>query len=107
MLFAKIVLIGCAIAAGGLVLWLLYNVSDKFHVFVRRLFGARAIAIKGRGPANRRDLWTAILERDAWGEPFAYRYPSTRVGVVDLRHDGTGDYCGPVVWVPLGWEVAE
>lgn len=87
---------------GLVALWFAYGVSNNFHVAINRLLGARAVVIRGTGRANNIDMWKAIAKRDPWGELYAYRYPASKIGRVDLNADGTGEYCGPVEWLPLG-----
>jgi len=77
-----------------------YRTHDGFHVRVRRLFGAKAIHIKGVGSAIRGECWTAILEEDPFGVVHAFRYPASRIGHVTIKDDGTGEYCGPIIWKP-------
>ena len=75
-----------------------YTLSPRFHIFVRGLFGARIIYIKGTSSAVDGECWTAILETDPFGGKFAHRYPIHRLGMVKLNDDGTGYYCGRVIW---------
>lgn len=91
---------GFAGFAGAMTLWLAYNISDSFHVFARSLLGVQAIHIKGVTSAIAGSRWKATIETDPFGEVFAYRYPATKIGHVTLREDGSGEYCGQIIWKP-------
>lgn len=86
------------VIAGSAIVFLFYKTSDGFNVAIRSLFGAKKIRIKGTSSAIDGEVWAAILERDPWGEAFAWRYPANRIGKVTLNEDGTGEYCGSVKW---------
>lgn len=83
-----------------LVAFCVFKCSDRVNVFVRRhVFGATVIHIRGVSSAIAGTSWSAILERDPWGDPIAYRFPAGRIGAVKLNGDGTGEYCGKVEWI--------
>lgn len=62
----------------------------------RWIKGQKRVRIIGVGSAIEGTTWTATI----WGKGpyYAFRYPGTRVGLCKLHQDGTGDYCGPIIW---------
>lgn len=94
----KIVVITFIAAFSALFFWAAFSLSGDFYVFVRRMFGAKAVYIRRTERVNYTDVWIAIAEVDAWGTLHAFRYPGSKIGRVTLNPDGTGEYCGPVEW---------
>jgi hypothetical protein len=82
-------------------LWVIfYKMSETTHVLIRRyIFRDRIAVIVGCQYDFQSGPWKSPIIFDEKGEPFAaYRYPAAKIGKVSLNKDGTGDYCGQVLW---------
>lgn len=76
----------------------IYSTSDRVRMFFYKLRGLAVIEIEGIDSAVRGDKWRSYVTTRHGGEVIAYRYPATKIGIVTLYDDGTGDYCGKVRW---------
>jgi len=73
--------------------------SNSGVVILARLTGKPIIIIEGISSAIEGDVWKSyVIEGPVTGRKTAWRYPMTKTGVVKLNEDGTGEYCGSVVW---------
>lgn len=79
--------------------WWLYYFSDRFYIFVQRLQGKQVIYVEGITSAIKGERWYAIVHHTPFGQMHAYRYPAGKIGIVNLCSDGTGEYCGKILWV--------
>jgi hypothetical protein len=83
------------------VAWIwLYKISDSTHILIRKyLFGDKVIVVVGTQYDFQSGPFKTILQvAPITGKKFAYRYTANKIGKVSLNSDGTGDYCGRVLW---------
>jgi hypothetical protein len=80
-------------------LWGFYKCSSTFYNFIHTLKGGKVILCEGISSAIKGDVWkSALLRGPMTGKITAYRYSASKIGALDLKSDGTGDYCGKFVW---------
>lgn len=77
----------------------LVRTTETGAIILARLTGKKIILIEGVDSAIRGTVWKSPLNTTPiTGIKTAYRYPSTKIGTVELNDDGTGEYCGKVLW---------
>lgn len=80
---------------------LFYHTSDPFNALIHRLMGYKIVECRGITSAIEGEIWRTYIHSSGF-QPgvlgYAYRYPSTSIGKVTLHHDGTGFYCGNLIW---------
>jgi len=96
--FMLFLLIYCSfIFVAGVTIFLF--LSEAGAILRARMAGQQIILIEGVSSAVEGDVWKSyIIERPITGRKMAWRYPLTKIGKVTLNDDGTGEYCGAIVW---------
>lgn len=92
-----IVIIAIICAAGYAIYFLasLITDCDPVPIWVKRMFGAEVIWIREQDK-----VWRDVIRTDPWGQRYAYRHPTTKIGEVLLNPDGTGKHIWNVKWTP-------
>lgn len=77
----------------------LYKTNEYVYILVRRyIFKERIIEIEGITSAIKGEYWKSPVRARPSGIVVAFRYPCHEIGIVVLNEDGTGKYCGDVIW---------
>lgn len=77
----------------------LIKTTETGAILFARLTGKKIIVIEGVSSAIKGNVWRSpISVTPLTGQMTAWRYPATQIGKVTLNEDGTGEYCGDVVW---------
>jgi hypothetical protein len=95
----EIIVFAYATFVACLLFWLFFKTCDGFNTFIWRLLGRKIVVIEGVTSAVRGKTWRSpLLVSPVLGTLTAWRYPATETGSVKLNPDGTGEYCGQIVW---------
>lgn len=75
----------------------LHKTCEPFHIFIMtKLFGYKKILMYDGQYEFSVPFYTCTM--NVPGVPHAYRYPSSKIGSILFRADGTAHYCGSYKW---------
>lgn len=83
----------------GISIYGLYVLNRDFYIIIRKyIFRDRIIVIEGVSSAIKGEFWKSPVIITPSGKTIAYRYPEHKAGTVELNQNGTGYFCGQVIW---------